>query len=78
MNADFAPEQRPFVRHAIETGRIHRPEETEEEALSLWVGAGTFQHDNHFGTRNFDKAQAQFNLHALVIKTCCELAVGSR
>ncbi len=37
MNVDFTAEQQPFVQHAIESGRIHRPEDAVEEALSLWV-----------------------------------------
>jgi hypothetical protein len=57
MNVDFTPEQQPFVQHAIESGRIHRPEDAVEEALSLWVERERAAH--YFGTRGFDKARAQ-------------------
>ena len=36
MEVDLTPDQSAFVRHAIETGRLHRPEEAVREALSLW------------------------------------------
>ena len=59
MNVDFTPEQQPFVRHAIESGRIHRPEDAVEEALSLWVERERSAMTHHFGKRTFNKAQAQ-------------------
>ena len=37
MNVDFTPEQHSFVQQAIESGRIHRPEEAAQEAFTLWV-----------------------------------------
>jgi putative addiction module CopG family antidote len=36
MEVELTPEQQAFVRQAIETGRLHRPEEAVREALSLW------------------------------------------
>jgi putative addiction module CopG family antidote len=36
MQVDLTPDQSAFVRHAIETGRLNRPEEAVREALSLW------------------------------------------
>jgi Arc/MetJ-type ribon-helix-helix transcriptional regulator len=30
------PEQQAFIRDAINSGRLHRPEEAVQEALSLW------------------------------------------
>jgi putative addiction module CopG family antidote len=36
MEVDLTPDQTAFVRQAIETGRLHRPEEAVQEALSLW------------------------------------------
>ena len=36
MEVELTPEQEAFVRQAIETGRLHRPEEAVREALSLW------------------------------------------
>jgi len=36
MEAGLDSDQEAFVRHAIETGRFHRPEDAVEEALSLW------------------------------------------
>jgi putative addiction module CopG family antidote len=36
MEVDLTPDQNAFVRQAIETGRLHRPEEAVREALSLW------------------------------------------
>jgi len=32
----LTPDQEAFVRQAIESGRLHRPEDAIEEALSLW------------------------------------------
>jgi len=37
MNVDFTPEQQSFVRQAIESGRLRRPEDAAHEAFSLWV-----------------------------------------
>ncbi len=37
MNVDLTPEQQRFVQQAIASGRIHRPEDAAQEALSLWV-----------------------------------------
>ncbi|HYW39660.1 MAG TPA: hypothetical protein VE957_16235 [Terriglobales bacterium] len=31
-----APDQKAFVRQAIESGRLHREEDAGQEALSLW------------------------------------------
>lgn len=36
MEVDLAPDQTAFVRQAIEAGRLHRPEDAVQEALSLW------------------------------------------
>ncbi|MGD0568135.1 MAG: hypothetical protein ABSA78_06995 [Candidatus Sulfotelmatobacter sp.] len=32
----LTPDQEAFVRQAIESGRLHRPEDAVEEALRLW------------------------------------------
>ncbi len=37
MNVDFTPDQQPLVQQAIESGRIHRPEDAAREAFSLWA-----------------------------------------
>ncbi len=36
MEVSLTPEQRVFVRQAIETGRLHSEEDAVHEALSLW------------------------------------------
>ena len=36
MEAQLTPDQKAFVRQAIESGRIHREEDALKEALSLW------------------------------------------
>lgn len=36
MEVRLTPDQEAFVRQAIESGRLHRPEDAVEEALSLW------------------------------------------
>jgi Arc/MetJ-type ribon-helix-helix transcriptional regulator len=36
MEVRLTPDQEAFVRQAIESGRLHRPEDAIEEALSLW------------------------------------------
>ncbi len=36
MEVDLTPDQTAFVRQAIESGRLRRPEEAVREALSLW------------------------------------------
>jgi len=36
MKVDFTPDQKAFIRQAIETGRFQREEDAVEEALSLW------------------------------------------
>lgn len=36
MEVRLTPDQEAFVRQAIESGRLHRPEDALEEALSLW------------------------------------------
>lgn len=36
MNVELTPDQRAFVRKAIESGRFSREEEAVEEALALW------------------------------------------
>jgi antitoxin ParD1/3/4 len=36
MEIHLTPDQRAFVRQAIESGRIHREEDAIQEALSLW------------------------------------------
>ncbi|HKV47424.1 MAG TPA: hypothetical protein VJN69_04985 [Candidatus Acidoferrales bacterium] len=36
MEIDLTPDQRDFVRRAIESGRLSREEEAVKEALSLW------------------------------------------
>ena len=36
MDVQLTPEQRAFVRQAIESGRLQREEEAVQEALSLW------------------------------------------
>jgi putative addiction module CopG family antidote len=36
MEVHLTPDQEVFVRQAIESGRLHRPEDAVEEALSLW------------------------------------------
>lgn len=36
MEVHLTPDQKAFVRQAIESGRLHREEEAVQEALSLW------------------------------------------
>jgi Arc/MetJ-type ribon-helix-helix transcriptional regulator len=36
MEVRLTPNQEAFVRQAIESGRLHRPEDAVEQALSLW------------------------------------------
>jgi putative addiction module CopG family antidote len=36
MEVHLTPDQKAFVRQAIESGRLHREEEAVREALSLW------------------------------------------
>ena len=36
MNVDLTPDQRAFIRRAIDSGRFHREEEAVQEALALW------------------------------------------
>jgi Arc/MetJ-type ribon-helix-helix transcriptional regulator len=36
MEVQLTPDQKAFVRQAIESGRIHREEDAVQEALSLW------------------------------------------
>ena len=37
MNVDFTPDQQALVQQAINSGRLQRPEDAVQEALSLWV-----------------------------------------
>jgi Arc/MetJ-type ribon-helix-helix transcriptional regulator len=37
MKIDLTPEQNEAVRHAVETGRVHEPEEAGRQAMALWV-----------------------------------------
>ena len=36
MEVHLTPDQEAFVRQAIESGRLHRPEDAVAEALRLW------------------------------------------
>jgi putative addiction module CopG family antidote len=36
MEVSLTPDQKAFIRQAIETGRLHHEEEAVREALSLW------------------------------------------
>lgn len=36
MNVDLTPDQKAFVRRAIEGGRLHSEEDAVQEALALW------------------------------------------
>ena len=36
MNVDLTPDQRAFIRRAIDSGRFRREEEAVQEALSIW------------------------------------------
>ncbi len=36
MEVSLTPDQKAFIRLAIETGRLQHEEEAEQEALSLW------------------------------------------
>jgi putative addiction module CopG family antidote len=36
MNVELTPDQRAFVRQAIESGRFQREEEAVQQALALW------------------------------------------
>lgn len=36
MEVYFTPDQKAFIRHAIESGRLDREEDVVKEALSLW------------------------------------------
>jgi Arc/MetJ-type ribon-helix-helix transcriptional regulator len=36
MEVHLSPDQKAFVRQAIESGRLHREEDAIQEALSLW------------------------------------------
>jgi Arc/MetJ-type ribon-helix-helix transcriptional regulator len=37
MRVNLTPEQRDFLRRAVESGRFERAEDALQEALSLWV-----------------------------------------
>jgi Arc/MetJ-type ribon-helix-helix transcriptional regulator len=36
MDVQLTPDQKAFVRQAIQSGRLHREEDAVEEALALW------------------------------------------
>jgi len=36
MEVQLTSDQEAFIRHAIETGRLHRKEDAVQEAMSLW------------------------------------------
>ena len=36
MEVNLTPDQKAFIRQAIESGRLHREEDAVQEALSLW------------------------------------------
>jgi putative addiction module CopG family antidote len=36
MEVQLTPDQKAFIRQAIESGRLHREEDAVQEALSLW------------------------------------------
>jgi putative addiction module CopG family antidote len=36
MEVHLTPDQKAFIREAIQTGRLHREEDAVREALSLW------------------------------------------
>jgi Arc/MetJ-type ribon-helix-helix transcriptional regulator len=36
MEIQPTPDQKAFIKHAIESGRLHREEDAIREALSLW------------------------------------------
>jgi putative addiction module CopG family antidote len=36
MEVNLTPDQKAFIRQAIESGRLHREEDAIQEALSLW------------------------------------------
>lgn len=36
MEVQLTPDQRAFVRQAIQSGRLHREEDAVQEALALW------------------------------------------
>ena len=36
MEVQLTPDQEVFVRQAIESGRLHHPQEAIQQALSLW------------------------------------------
>ena len=36
MDVELTPDQRAFIRLAMESGRFHREEDAVEEALALW------------------------------------------
>jgi putative addiction module CopG family antidote len=36
MEVQLTPDQKAFIKHAIETGRLNREEDAIREALSLW------------------------------------------
>jgi Arc/MetJ-type ribon-helix-helix transcriptional regulator len=36
MDVQFTPDQKAFIREAIERGRFHRTEDAVQEAMSLW------------------------------------------
>jgi len=38
MEVRLTPDQKAFIRQALESGRFHDPEEAVQEALSLWEG----------------------------------------
>jgi len=37
MEINLTPEQSDVVRHAVDTGRVHDPEQAVQEALVLWM-----------------------------------------
>ena len=59
MEVDFTPDQKVFIRQAIESGRIHRPEDAAYEAFSLWVERERYALAHRFARRYHDKARAQ-------------------
>jgi putative addiction module CopG family antidote len=36
MEVNLTPDQKAFIRQAVESGRLHREEDAIQEALSLW------------------------------------------
>ena len=74
MEVQLTPDQQAFVRQAIESGRLRRPEEAVQEALDMWEARERARAETLAAVDEAETSLARGEGHAITDESMREIA----